>query len=81
MKYTTADKADARVIESSPAPLPFPGRLDSLPEMPGVVILTDDLDEVVYVVGMVPSAPSPNVPPTTPPAHRPAGCGGSGPRT
>jgi hypothetical protein len=26
MKYTTAEKADARIIESSPAPLPFLGK-------------------------------------------------------
>ena len=49
MQYTTTDKADARVIESSPAPLPFPGLLDALPTASGVVILTDDLGEVLFV--------------------------------
>lgn len=36
MKYTTADKADARIIKSSPALLPFPGDLAALPDAPGV---------------------------------------------
>lgn len=49
MQYTITDKADARVIESSPAPHPFPGRTELLPVAAGVVILTDDLDEVLYV--------------------------------
>jgi hypothetical protein len=49
MKYSNDTRADSRVVEAAPAPLPFPGRRDAAPAAAGVVILCNDIDDVIYV--------------------------------
>jgi excinuclease UvrABC nuclease subunit len=49
MKFQLPDKFDRRIVEASPNFLVYPHRIAGCPRKPGVFLLSDAEDEIVYV--------------------------------